>query len=117
MNILFLCRNRDMYFGRASLARALERRNVRVNCVEDDTPPDEDISRIVARCSERPSLILQPESDFSLLPRGLTKVGIPTCCFQSDTYAYTERRIRWSMLYDYPIVFHPGYRELFERAG
>jgi len=95
MNILFLCRTGDMAFGRASLARALERKGVRVTCVADDTPVDGDIAKLVARCDERPSLILQPESDFSLLPQGLTTIDIPTACLQIDTYAYTERRIRW----------------------
>ncbi len=78
---------------------------------------DEDITKLLARCEERPTLILQPELDFPLLPQGLTKIDIPTACLQIDTYAYTERRIRWSMLYDHPIVFHPGYQERFEQAG
>jgi hypothetical protein len=117
MNILFLCRREDMDFGRASLARALERKGVRVTCVADDTPVDEHIAKLVTCCDERPSLILQPESNFPLLPQGLTTIDIPTACLQIDTYAYTERRIRWSMLFDHPIVYHPGYQAQFERAG
>lgn len=117
MNILFLCRSRDLGFGQASLARALERRGVRVTCVEDETRLDEDVRRLVATCEERPDLILHPELDFPLLPRGLTRIDIPTACLQIDTYGYTDRRIAWSMLFDCPIVFHPGYQERFERAG
>ena len=117
MNILFLCRTRDLYFGRASLARALERRGVTVSCVRDDTPADVETTQLVACCDERPSLILQLESDFPLLPRGLTTTDIPTVCLEFDTYAFTERRIRWSMLFDHVIVYHPGYKERFERAG
>jgi hypothetical protein len=72
---------------------------------------------MVARCGERPSLILHPELDFPLLPQGLTELNIPTACFQIDTYAFTKHRIRWSMLFDHPIVFHPGCQEQFQRAG
>src|ERR1700689_927107 len=117
MNILFLCRQKDLGFGQVSLARALERRGVCVTCVEDNTEPDEDITKLLARHTERPSLILQPELDLPLLPQGLAAIDIPTACLQIDTYAYTERRIRWSMLFDHPIVYHPGYRERFLRAG
>lgn len=117
MNILFLCRARDLGLGQASLARALGRRGARVECVRDGTRLDEDIRELVARCGERPFLILQPELDFPLWPRGLTEIDIPTACLQIDTYAYTNRRIAWSMLFDCPIVFHPGYQEQFERAG
>jgi hypothetical protein len=117
MNILFLCRQKDLGFGQVSLARALERRGVCVTCVEDDTEPDEDITKLLARHTERPSLILQPELDLPLLPQGLADIDIPTACLHIDTYAYTERRIRWSMLFDHPIVYHPGYRARFERAG
>lgn len=117
MNTLFLCRQRDLGFGQAGLARALERHGIRVTCVGDDTRLDEDISKLLGRCGERPSLILQPELDFPLLPQGLTEIDIPTACLQIDTYAYTKRRIRWSMLFDHPIVFHPGYQKQFEQAG
>src|SRR5579871_846201 len=106
-----------MDFGRAALARALNRKGVAVTCVGDDTPVDGDIFELVERCETRPSLILQPESDFPLLPQRLTSIDIPTASFQIDTYAYTRRRIRWSMLYDHPIVFHPGYQQRFEQAG
>jgi hypothetical protein len=117
MNILFLCRRKDLGFGQASLARALEKRGACVTCVEDDTEPDEHITTLLARIRERPSMILQPELEFPLLPRGLTDIHIPTVCLQIDTYAYTERRIRWSMLFDHPIVYHPGYQAQFEQAG
>jgi hypothetical protein len=51
------------------------------------------------------------------MPLGLTKVNIPTACFQIDTYAYTRRRIAWSMLFDLVFVFHPGYDTKFRAAG
>jgi len=117
MNILYLCRQKDMGWGQAALARALQRRGVHISCLDDGTRLDSDIHTLVAACSERPSLILHPELNFPVLPRGLAAIDIPTACLQIDTYAYTERRIRWSMLFDHPIAYHPGYRERFLRAG
>ncbi len=117
MNILYLCRQKDMGWGQAALARALERRGVRISCLEDNTKLDSDVHALAAACSERPSLILHPELNFPILPHGLAEIDIPTACLQIDTYAYTDRRIKWSMLFDYPIVYHPGYRERFLQAG
>jgi hypothetical protein len=117
MNILYLCRQKDMGWGQAALARALERRGVRISCLEDNARLDSDVRMLAAACSERPSLILHPELNFPILPHGLAEIDIPTACLQIDTYAYTQRRIKWSMLFDYPIVYHPGYRERFLQAG
>lgn len=117
MNILFLSRKKDLGFTQWGFARAFARRGVPLNFVDDDVSFDEDITKLVARCGERPSLILHPELDFPILPQGLTELNIPTACFQIDTYAFTQHRIRWSMLFDHPIVFHPGFQEQFQRAG
>jgi hypothetical protein len=62
-------------------------------------------------------MIVLAESARDLLPQGLEKVSIPTVSFQSDTYAYTRRRIRWSMLFDYAVLFHPGFEAQFRNAG
>jgi hypothetical protein len=48
---------------------------------------------------------------------GLHESDSPTACFQVDTYAYTHRRIRWSMLFDYALVCHAGFEEKFRAAG
>jgi hypothetical protein len=117
MNILFLCRRKDVGGGQWAFVRALERRGVQVTCVGDHVPVDEDIPNLVACCAERPSLILQPELDPPLLPKWLDQIPIATACFQIDTYAFTNRRIAWSMLFDHPIVFHPGYEARFREAG
>lgn len=117
MNILFLCRKRDLGWGQSSFVRALERRGVRVTYVDESTRLDEHIVTLVTACPERPSLIVHPELDFPMLPPGLAEINIRTACFQIDTYAYTQRRIQWSMLFDHPVVFHPGYQEQFEKAG
>jgi hypothetical protein len=116
MTIQFLCRehNSEKYRG---FPRAFQKRGIRVEGVDDGTPLDVDLHRLIDRCEERPMLVLQLESNFPLLPRGLTQVDIPTLCVQSDTYAYTRHRIRWSMLFDYAVVQHPGFEDQFRRAG
>ena len=112
MTVQFLCRehNSEKYRG---FPRAFQKRGIRVEGVDDSTPLDVDLRRLIDRCEERPSLVLQLESNFPLLPRGLTEVDIPTLCVQSDTYAYTRHRIRWSMLFDYAVVQHPGFEDQF----
>ena len=57
------------------------------------------------------------DSAHSLFPSGLEHSEIPTVCFHPDTYSFTDRRIRWSAVFDHAVVFHPGYRERFARAG
>lgn len=117
MNILFLCRRKDLKLTQRGFARAFEQRGVSSLCVDECVPLNVDLRRILARCPAQPSVILQPESELLLMPWGLAEVDVPTVCFQIDTYAYTRPRIRWSMLFDHPIVFHPGYEEKFRTAG
>jgi hypothetical protein len=97
--------------------KALRRRNVSVICVPEDFPVDGDLELLLERCPDEPSLIIQPEAVFPILPWGLTEISIPTACFQIDVYAYTRHRIRWSMLFDYAILFHPGFDEQFRQTG
>ena len=117
MLILVLCREPHRYKETRGLLTAFCRRNVNMAGVPDGTPFNADLRDLLKLCPERPSLILQPEAAFPLLPRGLMDSQIPTACFQVDTYAYARRRIRWSMLFDYAIVFHPGFEERFRAAG
>ena len=97
--------------------QAFQRNGVRLICVREDTRLNADIRDILKHCPESPSLIVQPESILPFLPVGLAEVDIPTACFQFDTYAYTRRRIRWSMLFDFAVLFHPGFEEQFRVAG
>src|SRR5262245_60624878 len=108
MNVLMLCRERDLQGERWGYARAFARCGVNPICVGEGILFDEDIRDLVAACGQQPALILQPESGFPLLPQGLTQTGIPTACFHFDTFSYTCRRIRWSMLFDYAVLVHPG---------
>jgi len=117
MNILFLCHDHNLCKELWGYARAFRRLGVRLVCIEEGFPFNGNLDRLLQQCPERPSLILQPESDYPFLPWGLAEVDIPTACFQFDTFSYTQRRIRWSKLFDYPVVFHPGFEEQFRRAG
>jgi hypothetical protein len=117
MTGLFLCGDRDLGKERASYARAFARKNVQIVCVEEHFPLDGEIRFLLERCAERPSLIVHPELSAPYLPWGLTETDIPTVCLHIDTYAYTHRRIAWSMLFDIVLVFHPGYDEKFREAG
>jgi hypothetical protein len=88
-----------------------------VVCVRNGFPVNGDLQECLRLCPERPSLILHPEAASPYLPWGLSEVDIPTACFQVDTYAYTKRRIAWSMLFDHVFALHPGYDAEFRKAG
>ena len=117
MTILVLCREDNLCNTLACYARAIRRSGVRLVCLERGFPFNGALQNLLCLCPERPSLILHPEADVPYLPWGLATVDITTACFQVDTYAYTQRRIDWSMLFDQAIVFHPGYVMPFQRAG
>src|SRR5215471_11197954 len=117
MTILFLCTEDDLSYRPLSYAQAFRRRGIPVVCVEKGFPVNGDLQDCLRLCPERPSLIIHPEAASPYLPSGLTEVDIPTACFQVDTYAYTRRRIAWSMLFDHVFVSHPGYDAEFRTAG
>jgi glycosyltransferase involved in cell wall biosynthesis len=64
----------------------------------------------------RPRLLLNPDGK-PWLPKGIERLGIPTAVFHIDTYVALARRVRWSAMYDYTFVFHPGFEEAFRTAG
>lgn len=117
MTILFLCPKEELRHRLASYAQAFRKRGIRVVCVAKSFPFNVNLQDCLELCPERPSFILHPEAASSYLPLGLTEVDIPTAFFQIDTYAYTRRRIAWSMLFDHVFVFHPGYDAAFREAG
>jgi glycosyltransferase involved in cell wall biosynthesis len=63
-----------------------------------------------------PRLILNPDGK-PWLPRGIERVGAPTAVFHIDTYVALKRRARWSAMYDYVFVFHPGFEDAFRSEG
>jgi ribosomal protein S20 len=119
MNILYLCREPDSWDHKEPglFARAFRRCGVDLVCPGDRFPVNGNIQDLLGQCQQMPNMIVWLESAHALLPEGLEKVNIPTISFQSDTYAYTRHRIRWSMLFDYAVVFHPGFEAMFHNAG
>jgi len=117
MTILCLCKEENHRKLLPAYARALRARGVRFFCVDWSPRFDSPLETLLQRCPEKPTCILQVESDFPLLPEELVRTEIPTVCLDVDTYAYTKCRMRWSSLFDHVGVFHPGYEGLFRRSG
>jgi hypothetical protein len=117
LRILCLCQednHRKLIPGYAAAFRA---RGIPFDCVDWAPPFDSPLEKIVLHTTDKPSWIFHFESVFPLLPEGLVRSEIPTVCFQVDTYTYTERRMRWSSLFDHVAVFHPGYEKRFRQGG
>lgn len=117
MIILVLSPQEELVRESNAYARAFRRKGFCVIGIDIGFPFNGDLSQLLQLCPEPPSLILHPESPTPYLPWGLSQVGIPTASFQIDVYAYTRRRIVWSMLFDHVFVFHPGYDLKFREAG
>ena len=117
MTILCLCREEHHWKLIPGYAEAFRRRGIEFFCAEDSIPFDASLDDVLRQCSNPPSAIFHFESAHPLFPIGLERAEIPTMCFHPDTYAFTERRIRWSSVFDHAAVFHPGYEERFARGG
>jgi hypothetical protein len=117
MTILCLCREEHDWKMIPAYADAFRSRGVEFFCVNDSIPLDASLEDVLRTCPNIPSAIFYFDSAHSLFPTGLERSEIPTVCFHPDTYAFTDRRIRWSAVFDHAVVFHPGYRERFARAG
>lgn len=117
MTILCLCREEHHWKLIPGYADAFRRRGIDFVCVDSEIPFDAPIKEILRSSPSTPSAIFHFESAHPLFPTGLQNSEIPTVCFHPDTYAFTERRMRWSSVFDHVAVFHPGYEEQFARAG
>ena len=117
MRVLCLCQEDNHRKLIPEYASAFRAKGIPFDCVDWAPPFDCALEEIVRRAPEKPSWIFHFESVFPLLPKGLVHSEIPTVCFQVDTYTYTERRMRWSSLFDHVAVFHPGYEERFRQGG
>ena len=117
MNILFLIRQSQLPFYDYGYLKTFERLGMRVMYVAENMPFGASLPDILSTCPVRPTLIIGPEWGSFPLPEGLTEVDIPTLMLQQDTYAYTHRRVRWSTLFDYVVLFHAGFEEQFLAAG
>lgn len=117
MHVLWLSPANQLVREIKRFANAFERAGATLILPEPQMSPDFDIRRLLEKCPERPALIVHPEPYVALLPRGLTEVDIPTVGFHIDVYAYTHRRLFYSMLFDHVVLLHPGFEDTFRRAG
>jgi Glycosyl transferases group 1 len=117
MTILFLCREEHHWKLIPGYAAAFRRRGIDLFCVDESLPFDASLDDVLRTCPRTPSAIFHFESAHPLFPIGLERSEVPTVCFHPDTYAFTDRRIHWSSVFDHAAVFHPGYEERFARAG
>jgi hypothetical protein len=116
--LLCLCRSpQDDWKIVPAYIEAFRRRGYEVFCVGGDIPLDSPLQDIFRNCPRLPVAVLHFVTALPLLPDGLTQCDIPTVCFHPDTYAFTDRRLRWSSLFDHAAVFHPGYETLFQKGG
>jgi hypothetical protein len=117
MRVLVLARRSHLPWYGFAYGSALARLGACLSYLDEDTPPNATIQDLVKRCPARPDLIYLPDLHRTPIPSGLTTIDIPTLNVNEDTYAYTDRRVRWSMLFDYTLVFHPGFEDRFRAAG
>jgi glycosyl transferase family 1 len=117
MDALLLSRYSDLPWYDWGFLYAFARRGVNLLFVPEHVKAGATLQEILSVIPERPSLILGTEWGGFPLPEGLTEVDIPTLTLQEDTFAFTHRRIRWSMLFDYVVVFHAGCEQKFRDAG
>jgi hypothetical protein len=117
MNIFFLCRSKDYTRERLGYRDALARLGVRLLCLDDVPAAAGDVRVLADDGPNRPSLIVHPDPPDPFLPEGLADVPIPTAIFQIDNYVAARRRARWSLLFDYAVLLHPGYRALYLQEG
>jgi hypothetical protein len=96
---------------------AFHRNGCELFCVGRELAVDTPLADILKTCPRPPVAILMFVSTVPLLPDGLVRSEVPTICLHTDTYAYPERRLRWSLLFDHAAVFHPGYDVRFREGG
>ncbi len=117
MTILCLCREEHHWNLIPGYAEAFRRRGLDFVCVDDSVRFDAPLEDVLRLCPVTPSAIFHFESAHPLFPIGLNRSPIPTFCFHPDTYAFTERRIQWSSVFDHAAVFHPKYVQRFKDRG
>jgi len=109
----FLCSEHELDRERRGYFKALRRQEIEVFCLPR---PATASSELLELPSDDMTLLLQPDVA-RRLPHGLVNSKIPTACFSIDTFHYTSYRTQISMLFDYAFVFHPGFDEIFQKAG
>ncbi|HEY6138860.1 MAG TPA: glycosyltransferase [Thermoanaerobaculia bacterium] len=103
--VVFLCGEDELDKERRGYARAF----ARVAPLRLIAPSDDWRARLAGL---DPIAVINPDGR-PWLPDGIERIDVPTAVFHIDTYVATERRVRWSALYDVAFVFHPGFERRF----
>jgi len=98
-------------------ASAFRKRGVEIQFLDWSVPLDSSLESLLSRLPKTPDYLFFPECAFPLLPEGILQSPIPAIRLDVDTYAFTQRRIRWSSLFDHVAVCHPGFEERFCRSN
>jgi hypothetical protein len=116
VSVLFLCKEQELEKERRGYALAL-RQHGGLYCVPDDFPVDGTIQELLRLLPDQPRLIVHPDPPTPIVPRDLVSVEIPTAIFLIDTFRFLSAKISVSMLFDYTLLFLPGFEQQFQRAG
>ena len=114
--IIFLCSEGQLDRERRGYFKAFSKR-LNTICIPYDLQHHSDELEKLLPAGVQPLLILHPDSWPRFLPKGLVDSAYPTACFQIDTFESPEKRAKFSMLFDYVFVFHPGYDRRFQQLG
>lgn len=115
-SVVFLCSKSELDRERRGYFKAFSR-VIKTLCIPSDRQQlNSDLNSLLPD-DIQPLLILHPDAWPRLLPPGLVNTPYPTACFNIDTFEHTEQRARFSMLFDYALVFHPGFDRKFEQFG
>src|SRR2546421_8278549 len=118
MKFSFLCqrselnRERRGYFMALSKSLAISPNDIDNHLTFNTLTPS-----IYSTPPEDADYILFPDPPISILPSWIVQAPVPTICFQIDTYSKPEWRALWSTLFDYVVLFHPGYESYFSKYG
>lgn len=114
--VIFLCSDQELNRERLGYFRAFSRQ-ILTTCILQS--PDKNYRTLADLLpgNVRPILYLYPDAWPRWLPKGLVDSPYPTACFNIDTFEHPEQRARFSMLFDYAFVFHPGFDLKFQQFG
>jgi hypothetical protein len=112
--IFYLSKPKDVVRERLGYQRAWAKMGIEVICIGSMGSISENIKKLDP--DQELIGILHPEI-WPGAPLDMWDQDIPSLCLQIDTESITNRRIRISRLFDGAVVFHPGYDEIFRKAG
>lgn len=114
--VVFLCSEDELTRERRGYFKAFSSRIDTIHIPFDRLSSYKDLANLLPD-DIQPLLILYPDAWPRLLPQDLVNTPYPTACFNIDTFEHPEQRARFSMLFDYAFVFHPGFDRQLQQFG